>query len=153
MKRSLLKRRPYKIAKESSDIIPTLKRKLWRLISAHVRERDNWACITCGKVAREDDRAMFNGGHYKPEGQYKSVQFDLVNVNAQCRSCNRYHHGQLGLYAEALIKKYGIEEFNALIERSRKTKSWTEKELLTLIVAIRNPNNYMRIHNKLLNQL
>lgn len=62
-------------------------------------------------------------------------------------------HGNYGLYAEALIKKYGIEEFNALVERSRKTKSWKEKELLTLIVAIRNPTNYMRIYNELLNQL
>lgn len=59
----------------------------------------------------------------------------------------------LGLYAEALIKKYGIEEFNALVERSRKSKTWTEKELLTLIVAIRNPNNYTKIYIKLLNQL
>ena len=58
-----------------------------------------------------------------------------------------------GDYAEALIRKYGIEEFNALIERSKKTKSWTEKELLTLIIAIRNPNNYTKIYNKLLNQL
>jgi hypothetical protein len=154
MKRSQLRRKPYRIAKESPDIIPTLKRKLWRLISRTVRDRDNWTCITCGKVARTDeDRAMFDGGHYKPEGLYKSVQFDLTNVNCQCRSCNRYNHGNLGLYAEALIRKYGIDEFNALIERSRKTKSWTEKELLTLIMAIGNPKNYMRIHNELLEQL
>ena len=62
-------------------------------------------------------------------------------------------HGNYGLYAEALIKKYGIEEFNALIERSRKTKSWAEKDLQTLIGAIGNPKSYMRIYNKLLNQL
>jgi uncharacterized protein YifE (UPF0438 family) len=61
-------------------------------------------------------------------------------------------HGNYGLYAEALIQKYGIEEFNALVERSRKPKAWTEKELLTLIVAIGNPKNYVRIYNKLLDQ-
>ena len=77
----------------------------------------------------------------------------IVNVNCQCRGSNRYNHGRYGDYAEALIKKYRIEGFNALVERSRKTKSWTEKELLTLIVAIRNPNDYTRIYNKLLNQL
>ncbi len=154
MKRSLLKRRPYKINKESPDIIPTLKRKLWRLISAYVRERDNWTCITCGKVARgEEDHAMFDGGHYKPEGIYKSVQFDLVNVNCQCRGCNRYNHGNLGTYAEKLIEKYGLEGFCALNSRSRISKSWSEKELLTLIVAIGNPNNYTRVYNRLLNQL
>jgi hypothetical protein len=153
MKRSPIRRKPHKINRESPNVIPTLKRKLWKLISKTVRERDNWTCITCGKVATDEDRGMVDGGHYKPEGIYKSVQFDLINVNCQCRGCNRYHHGRYGDYAEALIKKYGIEEFNALIERSRKTKSWTEKELLTLIVAIGNPNNYMRIHNQLLNQL
>lgn len=154
MKRSYLKRKPYPINKESSDIISTLKRKLWRLISAHVRERDNWVCITCGKQPRDEyDRRYFDGGHYKPEGIYKSVQFDLFNVNCQCRGCNRGMHGNYGLYAEALIKKYGIEEFNALVERSRKVKSWSEKELLTLIVAIKNPTNYTRVHNKLLSQL
>ena len=110
--------------------------------------------LSCRNVARsEEDREMFDAGHYKPEGIYKSAQFDLTNINCQCRGCNRYHHGRYGDYAEALIKKYGIEEFNALIERSRKTKSWTEKELLTLIVAINNPTNYTRIHNNLLNQL
>jgi hypothetical protein len=154
VKKSYLKRKPYKLNKESPDIIPTLKRKLWKLISAYVGERDNWTCITCGKVCRDEySRRYFDGGHYKPEGIYKSVQFDLFNVNCQCRACNRGMHGNYGLYAEALIKKYSIEEFNALVERSRKTKSWTEKELLTLIVAIRNPNNYMRIYNKLLEQL
>jgi hypothetical protein len=96
---------------------------------------------------------MFDAGHYKPEGLCKAVQFDLTNVNCQCRACNRYDRGNLGLYAEALIKKYDIDEFNALIERSRKTKSWTEKELLTLIMAIGNPKNHMRIYNQLLNQL
>lgn len=66
MKRSYLRRKPHPINKESFDIIPTLKRKLWRLISAHVRERDNWTCITCSKVARgEEDRAFFDAGHYK----------------------------------------------------------------------------------------
>ena len=153
MKRSYLKRRPYEITRESPNVIPTLKRKLWKLVSIYVRARDNWTCITCGKIAADEDRAMFDAGHYKPEGQYKSVQFDLINVNCQCRGCNRYHHGRYGEYAEALLKKYGIEEFNALVERSRTTKSWSEKELLTLIVAIGNPTNYMRIHNKLLNQL
>ena len=110
--------------------------------------------LTCGKVARsEQDRAMFGGGDFNQKGQYKSVQFDLINVNFQYRGCNRGLHGNLGLYAEALIRKYGIEEFNALVERSKKTKIWTEKELLTLIVAINNPTNYMRVHNKLLNLL
>lgn len=114
----------------------------------------DWTCITCGKQPRDEyDRRYFDGGHYKPEGIYKSVQFDLFNVNCQCRGCNRGMHGNYGLYAEALIKKYGIEEFNALIERSKKTKAWTEQELLTLIVAIRNPNNYTEIYNKLLNRL
>jgi hypothetical protein len=154
MKRSLLKRKPYKIARESSDIIPTLKRKLWKLISKYVRERDNWTCITCGKQAQTDDeKQYFDAGHFKPEGLYKSVQFDLTNINCQSRGCNRYAHGKLDVYAEKLIEKYGLEEFNALIERSRKIKSWSEKELLTLIVAIGNPKNYTRIHNKLLDQL
>src|ERR1043165_6932741 len=149
MKHSQLRRKPYKINRESPDVIPTLKRKLWKLISKTVRERDNWTCITCGKVCKDEySRAFFDGGHYKPEGIYKSVQFDLINVSCQCRGCNRGMHGNLGLYAEVLIRKYGIEEFNALIERSRKSKVWTEKELLTPIVAIGNPNNYMRIHNK-----
>jgi hypothetical protein len=43
------------------------------------------------------------------------------------------------LYAEALIQKYDIEEFNAPLERRRKTQSWSEKELLTLILAIGIP--------------
>ena len=69
------------------------------------------------------------------------------------RGCNRRRYGNNRLYAQPLIRKYGTEEFNALVERSRKQKFWSEKELLTLIVAINNPNNYTKIYNKLLNQL
>jgi len=67
--------------------------------------------------------------------------------------CNRGRHGNYGLYGEALVGKYSIDEFNALVERSRKTKNWSEKELLTLIIVINNLRNYTRTHNKLLNHL
>ena len=80
-------------------------------MSEYVRRKDRGICITCG--ARGDWKDM-NAGHFVHRD---SLDFDLRNINCQCVHCNKFLHGNLNVYAERLMEKYGpdiIGELNRL---------------------------------------
>lgn len=81
-----------------------LKKKLWKVFSEYIRQRDKGICISCGKI---DDWKNTDAGHYIPKTAGLAVYFDEKNVNAQCTGCNRFRHGNLSQYALALRRKYG----------------------------------------------
>ena len=71
---------------------------------------------------------MLQAGHYFPQGSYKAIMYDPICVHAQCVSCNKWRHGNLAVYAEKLIDKYGLPAFQALCARSRmKDKQWSRQ--------------------------
>ena len=121
MKRTRLK-------KYSKRDIPRLKREVWKLFSLFIRERDNYTCITCGKKGKG---SFMHAGHFISR-THNSILFDPINVSAQCQNCNMWKQGESGIYAQKIIEKYGIEEFDALVERGRKLKQWTVQELEAL---------------------
>lgn len=88
---------PRKISSEG------LKRKAWETFSKWVRNRDK-RCVTCGNTE------LLCGGHF----WHGVLDFDEMNINAQCDSCNRYKSGNLAPYASYLIMKYGVDEFKKL---------------------------------------
>lgn len=52
-------------------------------------------------------------------------------------------YGNSPEYAQRLITKYGLEEFEALIARGRKTWQWTEKTLQELMdILEEEPEQY-----------
>jgi|SRR3990167_531273 len=80
-----------------------LKDRAWIVFSKWIRKRDKF-CVTCG--ARENLQA----GHF----WHNILDFDEMNINAQCSRCNHFLSGNLAPYSTYLIKKYGIKEFEAL---------------------------------------
>ena len=56
-----------------------------------------------------------------------------MNVHAQCLRCNFWDGGNVGVYAERLIKDYGKEKFDDLVKRSLQLKQWNRAELESLI--------------------
>lgn len=80
-----------------------LKDKAWKVFSKWIRQRDK-RCVTCGSIK------SLQGGHF----WHNILDFDEMNVNAQCAYCNHYLSGNLAVYSTYLIKKYGIEKFNEL---------------------------------------
>lgn len=85
-----------------------LKEKLDRIFSEYIRQRDSDVngfirCISCGKIVhwKESD-----AGHYVNR-KHMSLRYDEQNVNAQCRSCNRFDEGNMLGYTQGLIAKYG----------------------------------------------
>ena len=88
--------------------ISSLKTKLDRVFSEFIRLRDAdkngyCRCISCGKLVHWKD---CDAGHYVNR-KHMSLRYDEMNVNAQCRACNRFDEGNMLGYNRGLVKKYG----------------------------------------------
>lgn len=115
-----------KLDKSSKD----LKKKLWKVFSEYIRQRDKGICISCGK---KDDWKNTDAGHYIPKTAGLSIYFDERNVNCQCTYCNRFMHGNLSRYAIALRRKYGENILEELDEMRVKTRKIDVVEYTNLI--------------------
>ena len=98
----------------------------WKLHSKFVRERDSGICISCGI---KDEPKNMNAGHFI----HKSLDLDLMNINTQCVRCNKWLHGNLGMYCFNLIKKYGMEAVEDLIKRANEFKGYSIEEIEEVI--------------------
>lgn len=123
-----MKKSPLK--KYSKKEIPKLKRIAWQLFSLFIRKRDSGRCFTCGRTG---DISSMNAGHFIPRNGHNATFFDEMNVNCQCVGCNLWKHGNLHEYSARLIKKYGLEEFNKLVERGRQIHQFSVEELQNII--------------------
>lgn len=88
---------------------PTLqsaRKRAWKAFSRWVIDRDK-RCITCGSTHN------LQAGHF----HHAVLDFDEINVNAQCARCNKWLHGNLSDYSAYLVEKYGVKEFFALNHR------------------------------------
>lgn len=86
--------------------LKSAKKRAWNAFSAFVRARDK-RCVCCGS------QVGLQAGHY----WHACLDFDEVNINAQCLKCNHFLSGNLAVCASYLIKKHGIKEFKALEKR------------------------------------
>lgn len=111
--------------------LKSLRGKAWKLISEYVRRQgaDKQGlvfCFTCGKKAHYK---TMDCGHYIHKN---CLDYDLVNLKKQCTRCNRFLHGNTGVYAERLIAEYGEQTIAELRVRSQQVKKFTIFELLAL---------------------
>lgn len=110
-------------------------------MSEYVRRRDKGVCFTCGDRKPWKEQ---HAGHYI----HKRLDFNEMNINCQCVSCNKFRHGNLAIYTLNLIKKYGLNRVGVLVEESRRVKKWTILELEEIQKEL-----YGRLHNKRLRPL
>jgi len=111
-----------------------LIKKLDTVFSKYIRLRNANTdgmveCFTCG--------GLFNWvhvdcGHHIPR-IHKSVRFDEMNCQVQCKKCNWLGQGEEILFRENLIKKYGQDSYDLLLFRKSQTKKWSAFELEALI--------------------
>ena len=116
-----MKRTP--LRKKSKNRIPTLRRKAWGLFSAYIKRRDKNICFTCGEFATQ-------AGHFIHKD---SLDYDGMNIHAQCVRCNLYLSGNLAEYAIRMIDKYGRDAVDNLMRRKHEIHKWTIGELETII--------------------
>ena len=59
-------------------------------------------CYTCGILKHYKE---LHCGHYI----HNRLDYEENNLRPQCPSCNKWKHGNLGIYGEKLIKEIGQE--------------------------------------------
>jgi len=121
------------------------KKILWRWFSKYIRLRDSdkygiCTCITCGRQHKWDS-GQIHAGHYIPKNKGNAIYFNEQDVNAQCKYCNKFLHGNIGSYIIAIDIKYGPGTATMLELKSREIKSFTTDELIQMI-------NYYKIKVK-----
>lgn len=96
-----------------------LKQKAWDTFSVWVRRRDR-ACVTCGNATWDEDLGEWSikglqAGHF----HHTVLDFDEMNINAQCKQCNHYKSGAASKYSVFLVGKYGEKKFLELAIRAK----------------------------------
>lgn len=97
--------------------------------NTYIRERDkDRVCISCQKPPLKK-----NAGHFFNANNHYNVRFDEDNVHLQCEHCNTFLSGNLIFYRENLIKKIGIESFEALENKAKITRKFSISEVKEII--------------------
>lgn len=103
-----------------------------RAFSLYIRRRDCrdgvGRCISCG---RPITFATCDAGHYIPR-THTATRWNVYNVNAQCRECNRMKDGNIAGYRDGLIARYGLPVVEKLEHERRATVKLTDNDYRTL---------------------
>lgn len=144
-----IKKKKEKKTKEKSPRKPsvaTLVKKLDREISLYVRLRDSrmygykaFKCISCGRVLPFEDGDC---GHFIGR-THMSTRFDELNINFECKACNRFSSDHIIYYQRNLEKKIGKDKLEMLIARGHNSKKWTAWELEILVKHYQEENKKM----------
>lgn len=106
--------------------INELEKILDREFSFYVRtramnEQGMVKCISCGSWNWWND---VDAGHYINR-RNRGVRWSTINVQPQCRFCNRFSEGEQAKFRKALVEKYGegkvvdLEEYAAFFGNTR----------------------------------
>lgn len=108
MRRGKLRSNGVKLAHKRKKRSPReiLRDKAWNAFSKWIRARDG-RCVTCGSVNNLQAGHRWHG----------KLDFDEININAQCSGCNKWKQGNLSKYDDYLITKYGMFVWTQLYER------------------------------------
>ena len=98
----------YRKRLEKKDIKALIK-KATEVFHKFIRERDKGQpCISCGQFKE------LEAGHYYSAGKFRSLKFNPLNVNGQCKQCNGWLRGNLIFYGKGLMDKIGQKELDKL---------------------------------------
>lgn len=103
----------------------------WKLMSEWIRRKDansngfNY-CYTCGTRRHYKE---LQAGHFK----HDRLDLDERNLKPQCPRCNRFLSGALDVYAEKLIRDYGLEWFNQLVRDANEYHKYEIPEIAKVI--------------------
>jgi Bacteriophage Lambda NinG protein len=97
------------LRKKSQSPLAIAHDNLWTAFSWMTWDDGDWTCFKRGtridpKAKDERNISMvfyMHVGHYKPQGLFKSIKYDPLNVRPQCVGCNKWLHGNLAAYSLA----------------------------------------------------
>jgi len=111
-----------------------LKEKLDKVFAEYIRKRDSQRsnyclCISCGRLVHLTDADV---GHFIPRS-FTGTRWHEQNAHLQCQNCNRFNDGNVILYENELVKKYGISVVGALHRDSRKIVKMSDADYRNMI--------------------
>lgn len=101
---------------------------------------DMCRCFTCGSLVQRNGK--LHSGHWKKRSHH-SVLFTRANCNAQCYTCNIDQHGNMNVYEQKMIQKYGQQAHDKIVYLARKPKKWTSEELEPMVKRWREAIRHM----------
>ena len=114
------------------DTVRNWKRKLDILFARYIKMRDcingKGQCFTCGEIFSIKE---LDAGHFRAR-QYNATRYSEINVQLQCKKCNRFYEGEKWVFGNHLDEKYGKGTTLNLIEKSHEIKKFTVQELKDL---------------------
>jgi hypothetical protein len=108
------------------------------VFAAWIRNRDREQGCYANEVeeVRGTCHGFFCNCHLFGRGD-KAIRFDEFNCNGGCSYHNQIHDHTLRpkphIYTGWFIKKYGVEKYEELWQKSYLVKKWTREELLDII--------------------
>ena len=114
----------------AKNIKKRLHKKAWALMSEYKRRLEKGQCFTCGKKLT---KSTSNAGHYIHKN---CLDYNFMNIHCQCVACNKWKHGNLGVYAEKMIFRYGQEAVEGLRRKAEVIKKFTIGELECIIIDL-----------------
>lgn len=109
-----------------------------RVFSRYVRLRDclggTGRCISCGRPITV---SKCDAGHFIPRA-HTATRWNIRNVHAQCRACNRMKDGNAAGYRRGLVERYGPEVIEQLTQDSRHTSKLSDNDYRTLTEFFKN---------------
>lgn len=113
--------------KQSKQKVSVLKRKLWKVFSQYIRNRDKGICFTCG---RKCEGSGYHAGHFIPKSVGGiALYFHENNVFGQCYNCNINLGGNQYEYGQRLGEKKVAE----LYKIKQQTNKWSVDDYLEKI--------------------
>jgi hypothetical protein len=105
-------------------------KKLDKAFSEYIRQKNAdengiCTCISCGKTQRWED---VDAGHYINR-KHLALRWNEINVQPQCRACNRFDEGNLPAFGIALQKKYGPDIIEKLLASKKSIMKYTQYEI------------------------
>lgn len=102
-------------------------------VNKFVRLRDaGRGCISCGcSLSDGGTGGGADAGHYRSRGSSPHLRFEVNNIHAQCKRCNRYLAGNAIEFRAGLVVRYGSEYVEAL-EADQEPRMYGIPELRTI---------------------
>lgn len=97
----------------------TAKARAWKVFSLYIRHRDshdghNARCCCCGTIRPIGE---MHAGHFRTRGSSAYLEFEEINVHAQCPPCNtRGAHNAQAKYYRFMCDQYGRDHTDQLLD-------------------------------------
>lgn len=126
-----------RVKKEANKTKPQLEKLLKTALHAYIRARDyGLPCISCNRPIAWGTGATggaCDAGHYLSVGAHPNLKFEAIQINAQCKHCNRDLAGNQIRYRAGLILKIGLPAVEAL-ESDNAPRKYSKDELRAMTV-------------------